>query len=111
LVEVPSSSPSVKVSTSVRQNPAASADTDTDYLLDADLAALGEIRSTYLRMVAGIRQEYAHHEETDWRRGRAQFLARFLEREWIYATEYFRARYEKNARANMACEHAMLTQN
>ncbi|MDR2450693.1 MAG: hypothetical protein LBE85_02750 [Candidatus Accumulibacter sp.] len=87
---------------------AACADTDTNYLLDADLAALGQVRSTYLRMVAAIRKEYARYDEATWRQGRARMLAHFLDRQPIYMTEYFRARHEQSARENLAYELALL---
>ncbi len=49
---------------------------DTAILLDADLAILGADPAAYSAYVAGVRSEYRHVDDDDWRTGRAAVLAR-----------------------------------
>ncbi len=89
---------------------AAPADTDTDtaVLLDADLAVLGAPPNDYLAYVAGVRAEYHHVGDDDWRVGRSAVLDGFLARPSIYATTTMRAEREHRARANLRAELATL---
>jgi len=77
-------------------------------LLDADLAVLGTPPDEYDAYAAAIRREYAWVEEAAYRAGRAAVLERFLQREWIFQTERFRAGREGPARDNLAREIAAL---
>jgi predicted metal-dependent HD superfamily phosphohydrolase len=79
---------------------------DTAILLDADLAILGADPAAYSTYVAGIRAEYRHVSDDDWRTGRAEVLHGFLERPTIYLTSSGRDRWEARARANLAAELA-----
>lgn len=79
---------------------------DTAILLDADLAILGADPAGYSTYVAGIRAEYRHVSDDDWRAGRAEVLHRFLERPTIYLTATGRDRWEARARANLTAELA-----
>ncbi|HYR27246.1 MAG TPA: metal-dependent phosphohydrolase [Thermoanaerobaculia bacterium] len=72
--------------------------------LDADLAILGSAPARYDEYAAQIRREYAHIPSILFRSGRASVLRAFLQRPAIYATEEFRARFEKQARENMQRE-------
>ncbi|MGI8818216.1 MAG: N-methyl-D-aspartate receptor NMDAR2C subunit, partial [Gemmatimonadales bacterium] len=49
-----------------------------------------------------IRQEYAWVPEPVYRSARIEILEGFLARRSIYQTEFFRDRYEAQARANLA---------
>lgn len=74
---------------------------DAPWLLDIDLAILGqpsEIFDTYER---AIRAEYAWVSEATFRAKRAEVLKNFLTREQIYLTSCFRVRFEVMARANL----------
>ena len=82
---------------------------DTAILLDADLAILGADPAGYSAYVAGVRSEYRHVDDDDWRAGRAEVLRGFLERAAIYLTSAGRERWESRARANVAAELAALT--
>jgi predicted metal-dependent HD superfamily phosphohydrolase len=81
---------------------------DTAILLDADLAILGADPAGYSAYVAGVRAEYRHVTDDDWRAGRADVLRRFLERPTIYVTTTAQDRWEARARANLAAELAEL---
>lgn len=83
-------------------------DTDIAVLLDADLAVLGSEPASYQAYVTGVRSEYGHVSDDDWRTGRTQVLQSFLDRPVLYATATARARWEATARANLAAEVASL---
>ena len=82
---------------------------DTAVLLDADLAILGADPPGYSTYVTGVRAEYRHVTDDDWRTGRSAVLRSFLERPTIYLTATGRERWESRARANLAAELAELT--
>jgi len=81
---------------------------DTAVLLDADLAILGADPAAYSTYVTGVRSEYRHVTDDDWRTGRSAVLQGFLERRAIYCTPTGRDRWEARARANLAAELATL---
>jgi predicted metal-dependent HD superfamily phosphohydrolase len=81
---------------------------DTAVLLDADLAVLGADPAAYSTYVTGVRAEYRHVADDEWRIGRAAVLEGFLERPAIYATATGRDRWETRARANLTAELASL---
>lgn len=84
-------------------------DVDTAVLYDADLAVLAADVAGYDAYVTGVRAEYRHVNDDDWRSGRAAVLEAFLERAAIYATDTGRTRWEDRARANIASELASLS--
>ncbi len=71
---------------------------------DADLAILGVPAAQYLRYVNGVRAEYAHVPDDDFKTARSLILQGFLDREQIYLLPEARAAYEDNARTNIAAE-------
>lgn len=81
-------------------------DEQTALLLDADLAILGQPPALYLRYVEGVRREYAHVPDDEFRAARGAILAGFLGRERIYRTPAFTG-LERAARANIAAELAV----
>jgi predicted metal-dependent HD superfamily phosphohydrolase len=81
---------------------------DTAVLLDADLAILGADPAGYAAYVAGVRSEYRHVDDDDWRVGRAAVIQGFLDRPTIYRTLPGRDRWEARARANLTAELAEL---
>lgn len=81
-----------------------SIDTDTDYLLDADLSILGKDPAAYLDYTKKIRKEYAIYPDLLYKPGRKKVLRHFLELESIFKTRTFIDRYELKARENIAHE-------
>ncbi len=71
-------------------------------VLDTDLAILGAPDEAFDLYETGIRAEYAHVPEATFRDRRAELLTRFLNRKPLYWTDYFRVRFDAQARANLA---------
>ena len=83
-------------------------DTDAQVLVDLDLAILGKAPTLFDEYERNIRQEYAWVPEQDFRNGRAKILQSFLDRPYIYATSYFKEKYEDMARENLGRSVGML---
>lgn len=79
-------------------------DNDTDYLLDFDLAYLGESPSLYREYSENIRKEYSQYPDDLFKQGRKKALEHFLKMDRIYKTEEFYKKYEKQARENLRTE-------
>jgi predicted metal-dependent HD superfamily phosphohydrolase len=84
-------------------------DPDAQLLCDIDLSILGRDPGVFDEFERGIRLEYAWVPEPMYRTSRSEVLAGFLRRKSIYQTEFFRARYEQPARANLERVLADLT--
>lgn len=80
-----------------------------NWICDIDLSILGQPASAYEAYAAAIRQEYHFVSASSYRIGRAAVLQSFLDREWIFATPYFRGRYESLARSNLQSEISQWT--
>lgn len=85
-----------------------SEDQDTNYLLDADLSILGKDLETYLTYTRMIRKEYSIYPDLLYKPGRKKVLKHFLELESIFKTDYFREKYEIQARSNITAEIQLL---
>lgn len=79
-------------------------DDDGLRLLDIDLSILARDPDTYAHYARQIRQEYAFVPEPDYRRGRAQVLQRFLQRERLYHSDLAAPHWEGQARQNLQQE-------
>lgn len=79
-----------------------------EVLLDADLAILGAAPNEYQAYVNGVRREYSHVSEPDWRIGRAGVLRHLLGLDPLYRTSTMQRSRTARARANMAAELATL---
>jgi len=80
------------------------ADIDTNYLLDADLAILGSTPYDYQKYTEQIREEYTIYPDFMYTSGRKKALQHFLQMEKIYKTTYFLKKYENQARININTE-------
>ena len=74
---------------------------DERLVVDIDLAILGQDEDRFWRYEREIREEYAFVPEDVFRTKRAEILEKFLERERIYATDFFFGKYEETARRNL----------
>jgi predicted metal-dependent HD superfamily phosphohydrolase len=77
-------------------------DSDSQLMVDIDLAILSVSPEAYEDYCQAIRQEYAHVSDDAFRAGRTKVMAGFLERP-IYRTEWFIGR-EERARENIVRE-------
>ena len=83
-------------------------DSDTNYLVDIDLAILGEDAETYESYTQMIRKEYAIFPMFLYKAGRKKILRHFLEMDHIFKTDWFHENYEPQARENLKAELAVL---
>lgn len=74
---------------------------DGKYLADIDLVVLGQEWNKFLDYERQIRAEYRHLPDLDYRQRRLQVIKSFLSKAAIYQTEYFRDKYESNAKRNL----------
>lgn len=76
-------------------------DIDAKILTDVDLTILGRPIPEFDAYEANIRKEYAWVELEAFNTARSRILQGFLERETIYATAFFKEKYEAQARKNI----------
>jgi len=81
---------------------------DGRYMLDIDLSILGTSPHVYDQFEIDIRREYKRVPKFIFRKKRKAILHGFLSRDYIYATEYFRERFEQQAHINLECAIARL---
>ena len=62
----------------------------------------------YAEYTAGVRREYAHVSDEDFRRGRAEVLRALLAGGHLFRTTTGRRMWEERARANVEAELAAL---
>ncbi|HEX5378016.1 MAG TPA: phosphohydrolase [Phenylobacterium sp.] len=79
-----------------------------EILVSIDLAILGAQPAAYDQYVVDVRAEYAHVGDDAWRQGRGRVLRHFLEAPALYPDPALRARFETQARANLARELAAI---
>lgn len=91
-----------------RHELAQNAHPDLALFLDFDLAILAAPDASYDAYSRQIREEYAWVREDEYRAGRAAILQRFADRPALYFTPHLAARFEAQARRNIARElHAL----
>ena len=78
-------------------------------LISIDLSILGAEPARYDAYAAAIRQEFIHVPEANYRAGRAKVLGQFAARPVIFPDTAFAARYDRQARENLARELASLS--
>lgn len=84
-------------------------DPDQQLLCDIDLASFGATWERYIKDSTGLREESTYSARDYIIRQRA-FLQRLLDRPRIFITDFFYARYESRARANIHRYMALLEQ-
>jgi len=80
---------------------------DEAVLCDADMAILAADAATYTAYATGVRAEYGHLGEAEWRQGRGAVLRSLLDAQTLFHTAPMYGR-EATARANLAAELASL---
>jgi predicted metal-dependent HD superfamily phosphohydrolase len=78
-------------------------------LSDADLGILAASHMRYDAYVAGVRADFAHLSDDDFRAGRAAVLRDLLGRAYLFSTPQARELWEDAARANVERELADLS--
>jgi len=74
---------------------------DARYIANIDLAILGKPQKEFDEYERGIRYEYQHIPEEQFKIGRAAILKGFLNRKSIYSTDFFREKYQTQAIENL----------
>lgn len=81
---------------------------DINWLIDFDLKILSKEWKAYEVYFKQIRKEYKIYPDMLYNPGRKKALQHFLENEFIFQTETFRTKYEKQARENIQREISQL---
>ena len=87
---------------------APSVDSDVQLLTDTDLSILGQPQGKFDEYERRVRKEYEWVAEDTFVAGRSAILKSFLDRPTIYSTQFFRNKYESQARRNIAKSLARL---
>ncbi len=82
---------------------------DGRFLVDMDLSILGKNEKEFDEYERDIREEYSWVLDDLFKEGRSKLLHSFLERESLYSTDFFRQRYEEQARMNIKRSLTQLT--
>ena len=77
------------------------ANQDARLVRDVDLSILGRDKCRFAEYEEQIRREYAWVPEAVFSLKRAGILQRFLDHDQIFVTDFFRDRYERQARRNL----------
>ena len=75
---------------------------DAALVVDIDLSILGQHSNVYDDFERNVREEYRWVPLRLYRRKRREILQSFIDRSHVYALRHFRARYEEQARRNLA---------
>lgn len=81
---------------------------DTKFLLDFDLAILGQSTAVYQQYAKLIRAEYKLVPDFLYKKGRIKVLQHFIAKPFIYKTVIFKSSYEQNAKNNLQKELNLL---
>ena len=83
-------------------------DPDVQLFVDVDLSILGQSGDKFDEYERQVRKEYEWVAEDAFVAGRSAILKSFLDRQNIYSTQFFRNKYETQARQNIARSLARL---
>lgn len=76
-------------------------DIDARLLGDIDISILGQAPAVFDRYEDNIRREYDFVDEEPFRRGRSAVMESFAQRQTIFSTDYFKAKYQDQAVTNI----------
>ena len=71
------------------------------FMMDIDISILGSRKDIYLEYTNQIREEYKMVPWFMYKKKRKEILTMFLKKEKLYFTEFFRSKYEEQARINI----------
>ncbi len=77
---------------------------DSQFLIDFDLAILGQSEEVYQKYTHSIRKEYKLVPDFMYKKGRKKVLEHFINKPSIYKTSIFIDLYEKKAKKNLETE-------
>ena len=77
---------------------------DTQYLIDFDLAVLGQSSEVYQQYSKLIRTEYKLVPSLLYKQGRKKVLQHFIDKPFIYKTNSFIEKFEEQAKTNLQNE-------
>jgi predicted metal-dependent HD superfamily phosphohydrolase len=81
---------------------------DEKFIVDVDLSSFGMPWRAFNSDSARVRREFAHLTDEQFVARQRRFLQSLLDRESVYATDFYRERYEAVAQANIARQLAAL---
>ena len=81
---------------------------DQRLMRDLDLSILGENPDKYKEYSKQIREQYSQYSDEEFGKARKDLLLSFAQTPVIYNTEYFRRKYENQARVNLLNEISKL---
>lgn len=81
-----------------------STDNDINLFTDVDLSILGSDWNNYLVYSKQVRKEYSVYPDSLYNPGRKKVLKHFLEMDFIFKTNFFRDKYEIQAKENLLKE-------
>ncbi|HYW56051.1 MAG TPA: hypothetical protein VE934_03775 [Polaromonas sp.] len=84
---------------------------DAQWVVDIDLAILGQSESVYRQFERDVRSEYRWVRWSRYVQGRSAVLQSFMDRPRIYNTPWFYERYEAVARTNLQAALVALSRN
>ena len=84
------------------------ANSDTNYLIDADLSILGQDIENYKEYSKNIRLEFLYYPNNIYNAGRIKILKHFLTLTPLYKTSHFYNKFEKQAKINISKEISSL---
>lgn len=74
---------------------------DSKYLIDIDFGILGKHEKRFKEYEQQIREEYKQYPDEIYNPERKRILQSFLDRKNLYHAQYFKNKYEKQARSNL----------
>lgn len=84
---------------------------DAQWVVDIDLAILGQNETVYRQFEHDVRSEYRWVRWSRYVKGRSAVLQSFIDRSRIYSTAWFYERYEASAKNNLQAALAALARN